>query len=121
MRPARLAVAPQQEFIVCFEKQDCDVNAFLFQLFVNAGEDVEKLARAYVDHERGQLDFSGLIAESDECRYELSGQVVYCEIAKIFKRLQCRGHPRPRYAGNDDNRSRHKSGGRWSVAGVSSE
>ena len=69
---------------------------------MDAGKHIEEFAGSDVDDKSGQIDFAGFVTQPDKCWYELRGQVVYREVAEVFKRLQSRGHPRPRNAGNDD-------------------
>src|SRR5436190_8218460 len=108
MRPARLAVTAQQNFIVGLQKQNRNVYSLLLEFFVNSRKHIEELSRAYVDHESRPLYFSRVITQANECRDQLGRKIVDREVAKIFKVFKRRGHPRPRDAGNDNDRSRHK-------------
>src|SRR6185503_10635220 len=53
--PARFAVAAQQDLIIGLKENDGELNTLSFQLTVNAGEHVQKLARANIDHKRSAV------------------------------------------------------------------
>src|SRR5262245_51547335 len=88
MWPTSLAVTPQQNVVVRFQKQNRNVNAFILQLPIYPRKQAEELARTHVDNKSRPIDFFGFAAKPDKGRNELNRQVVDREVTEVLKRLE---------------------------------
>jgi len=92
MRSARFTVSTQQHIVVRFQKENRDIYVSLLKLPVHSWKEIEEFARADVDYKCDPIDVIRIVTQLDECRNQLRGKVIYREVAKVFKVLQCRGH-----------------------------
>src|SRR5215213_2008833 len=90
VRPSRLAVPAQEDFVISFQEQHRQVYALALQLAVNSREEPEKLPRPDVDYEGRAVYLARVGAELHERGDELDGEVIYGEMAEVFKGLEGR-------------------------------
>src|SRR5262249_25068865 len=111
---AGFTIPAQQNVVIGFQKEHGNVRSPFLQFLVHSGKPVEKFPRANVNDESCPVDFLRIVTKPDESWDKLGGQVVYREVSEVLKVLERRRHPRPRNAGNDDNRNRHIEA-QWAV------
>src|SRR5437763_16860851 len=105
MRTSRLAEPSRQRIARCLKEDHRDVQALATQLLQLFGELTQKPAFAKTDNKRRAIDTPALISRMHQTRkrrQQRQRHIVNAEIAKVFKSVNGRRHPRSAETGDND-------------------